>query len=75
MRVVPNESQLTGPFIVDTIVDVLVSRNALSDVVPRTREANVRRAEPARQRLAKARRDRTLEAEQCGSEFENIEKS
>jgi hypothetical protein len=64
MRVVPNESQLTGPFMVETIIgfDFLVWGRAAPDAAIPVREARQKRAEPVKQPEVKARRDIALEA-------------
>ena len=65
MRVVPNESQRTGPFMVDTArdFDFLVRCKAVVTAAIPVREAREKRAEPARKPVVKARRDIALETE------------
>ena len=65
MRVVPNEPQLTGPFIVDTArdFDFLVRGRAVVTVAIPVREAREKSAVPARRPVVNARRVNALETE------------
>jgi hypothetical protein len=69
MRVVPKESQLTGPFKVDTLIDfdLLVPGNGAANVAFPVREARQTRVDPARLPVTKARRDIVLETGDSGT--------
>jgi hypothetical protein len=74
MRVVPNESQGTGPFMVGTVEFLAWSGAGVEAAIP-VPKTGEKRAEPAKQRAAKVRRDIVLGAEDCVSEFEVIGRS
>jgi len=63
MRVVPNESQLTGPFIVDTARDFGFLVRGRAGVAIPVREAREKSAVPARRPVVNARRVNALETE------------